>query len=312
MKRLFYLFFCVLFFNATLAQKDTIEFSTFAVKLDSIVVTASKQGFDVEDFINMVQKDESFYRAFRNIRTLSYASDNHMEAFSKKGNLKASYDSKTQQTSDGRCRTMETLDQVVTGKFYKRKKKYRYYTAKMYDRLFFTHGEVCETQRTEEATGYDASNNLKGMSKHINELKKLIFYPGQKADVPFIGKKTAIFEEKMAKYYDFSISSKMYDSEIDCYVFLAQVKPTTKDSKTVIKHMETYFDKTTFQVIARNYHLEHAGTMFDFDVKMDIKLVKIKDQYVPEFIHYDGRWDIPMKKPEIFKFDIKFYEYEKK
>lgn len=305
--------FCVLFFllsQSISAQKDTIEFSTFAVKLDSIVVTASKKGFDVEDFIKMVQKDESFYRAFRNIRTLSYFSNNDIQAFSKKGNLKASYKSITKQTSDGRCRTMDTFEEVIAGKFYKRKKKYRYYTAKMYDRLFFTHGEVCESNRIEDQEGFDPSKKLKGMSKHINELKKLIFYPGQKADVPFIGKKTAIFEEKMAKYYDFSISSKSYNSEIDCYVFLAKVKEGTKDNKTVIKHMETYFDKETFQVISRNYHLEHSGTMFDFNVKMDIKLVKVGEKYVPEFIQYDGRWDVPMKKPEIFKFGIQFYEYQ--
>lgn len=303
---LFFLFLSQVSFS----QRDTIEFSSFHVQLDSFVVTATRSGFDVKDFIEMVQTDESFYKAFRNIRTLSYSSDNNIKMFSKKGKLKASYLSTIHQTSDGRCRTMETINPIVTGRFYKRKKRYRYYTAKMYDRLFFTHGEVCESNRIEDQPGVQSSKKLKGMSKHINELKKLIFYPGRKADVPFIGKKTAIFEKKMAKYYDFSITSQKYNSEIDCYVFTAKVKEGTRSGKTVIKFMETFFDKSNFKVIGRNYHLKHRGAMFDFDVKMDIKLLKIGEKYVPEMIVYDGEWDVPARRPEISKFSIRFYEYK--
>lgn len=308
-----YILFILFFFltQISFGQKDTIEFSTFSIQLDSLVVTATRKGFDAEDFIKMVQEDESFYKAFRNIRTMTYTSDNDIKMFSKKGKVKASLNNTIQQTSDGRCRTMETVNPIITGKYYKRKKKIRYYTTKMHDRLFFTYGKVCESERIEDQEGYNDAKNLTGMSKHINELKKLIFYPGRKADVPFIGKKTAIFEEKMAKYYDFSISSKIYKSEIDCYVFLAKVKDGTKRDKTVIKYMETFFDKNTFQVIARNYHLAHSGTMFDFDVKMDISLKTIDEKYVPEFISYDGQWDVPFHKPEISKFNISFYDYEK-
>ncbi len=74
--------------------------------------------------------------------------------------------------------------------------------------------------------------------------------------------------------------------------------------------METFFDKKTFQVISRNYHLAHSGTMFDFDVKMDISLKTIGEKYVPELISYDGQWDIPFNKPEISKFNISFYDYK--
>ena len=309
MKKILFLLF-ILFAQNSFAQKDTIEFSTFAVELDSLVVTASRQGFNINDFIEIVQQDESFYNAFQNIRTLSYSSDNDIKMFTKKGKVKASYESTIQQTSDGRCRSMETINPVVEGKFYKRKKRYRYYTAKLYDRLFFTHGVVCGSENIEDQEGIQNSDKLSGMSKHINELKKLIFYPGQKADVPFIGKKTAIFEEKMSKHYDFAIASKKYKSEIDCYVFTAIVKAGTKKDDTVIKYMETFFDKTSFQVISRNYHLEYNAAFFDFDVKMDILLKKVGEKYVPEYIDYDGRWDVPMKKPEISKFKIKFYDYQ--
>jgi hypothetical protein len=307
-----YIYILIFTFLAQISfgQRDTIKFSTFSIQLDSLVVTATRKGFDVTDFIKMVQEDESFYQAFRNIRTMTYRSDNDLKMFSKKGKEKASLENTILQISDGRCRTMETINPLITGKYYKRKKKIRYYTAKLHDRLFFTYGKICESERIEDQEGYNDSQNLTGMSKHINELKKLIFYPGQKADIPFIGKKTAIFEEKMAKYYDFSISSKTYKSTTDCYVFLAKVKDGTKQDETVIKYMETFFDKKTFQVIARNYHLAHRGTMFDFDVKMDISLKTIGEKYVPELIAYDGQWNVPFHKPEISKFNISFYDFE--
>jgi len=308
LNKYFYIIFLLLP-QLLFGQKDTIEFSSFHVTLDSVTITATKKGFDVSDFIQMVREDNSFYLAFRNIRTLSYSSKNDFQMFNKRGKEKASFKSTIEQTSDGRCRTMKTLYKEIKGNFYKRK-KYRYYTAKMFDRLFLTHGKVCEKEKSEEEKGLVENQKLKGMSKHINELKKLIFYPGEKADVPFIGKKTAIFEKKMAKYYNFKIKSKEYKSGIDCYVFIAQVKPNVSPTKTVIKYMETYFDKSTFQVVARNYFLKHSGFTFDFDVKMKIKLKKIKEKYVPEFIEYDGQWDVPARRPEIAKFSLSFYDYE--
>jgi len=286
----------------TFGQNDSIDFSLYRIDLDSLVVTATRSGFSVEDFVDMVQKDESFHEAFHNIRTLSYSSENEIKMYDKKQREKATYHSITQQNSDGDCRTMETFNELVSGNFYKRKKNIRYYTAKMYDRIFFTHGKICETERKK-------SSNPKGMEKNIAELKKLIFSPGKKTDVPIIGKKTAIFDKEMLPYYNMSISSKKYQSSIDCYVFTAVVKPEIKKGKTIIKFLETYFDKTTFQVIARNYHLKYSGSLFDFDVKMDIKLKKLGQKYLPEFIKYDGNWDVPAKKRETSKFTIRFYDY---
>merc|ERR1712127_631960 len=101
--------------------RDTIEFSSFSIQLDSLVVTATRKGFDVNDFIKMIQEDESFYKAFRNIRTMTYTSDNDLKMFSKKGKVKASLINTINQTSDGRCRTMKTINPIISGKFYKRK-----------------------------------------------------------------------------------------------------------------------------------------------------------------------------------------------
>lgn len=297
------------------AQSDTSSLSTYnfddfggVVLIDSIVVSASRTGFDIPDFIRIVRQDESFYTAFRNIRTLSYSADNQIVMYNKKQKEKANYKSQTHQTSDGTCRTMEILEESVSGNFYKRKKRLRYYTAKMFDQLFFTKGKVCESK-----SSASSPPPKKGMAKHISELKKLIFYPGEKADVPLIGKKTEIFSDRMAKYYDFAITSDNYKDGTDCYVFSAVIKPlyeTKKKDKTVIKSLYTYFDKSNFQVVARSYQLKYYGALFDFDINMKIELSKLDNLYVPAYLEYEGFWNVPMKKPEISKFHARFYDYE--
>lgn len=292
--------------QVSLAQKDTSEYVPISafIDLDSFVVTATRKGFDVEDFIELVRKDDSFFRAFHNLRFVDATFKNDIQLFDKKGKVKASYQSTSKQTSDGRCREMQNFEEQITGNYFKRKKKYRYYTAQLYDRVFFTNGRVCENPN---ATTWQAGKS--GIEKHISELKKLIFSPGEKADVPLIGNKTAIFEPKMRKYYNYSIASKQYLTGADCYVFTAKVKEEyqeKKEGKTIIKYLETYFEKETFQVLARNYQLAASTTFYDFDVTMRVKLTKVGDKYFPETVEYDGQWDIPLKKPEIAVFKAQF------
>ncbi|MFT4758422.1 MAG: hypothetical protein ACI9XO_002696 [Paraglaciecola sp.] len=292
--------------TSTFAQKDTSEYIPISafIDLDSFVVTATRKGFDVDDFIELVRKDDSFFRAFHNLRFVDATFNNNIQLFDKKGRSKASYQSNSKQTSDGRCREMQSFEETITGNYFKRKKKYRYYTAMLYDRVFFTDGRICADP---DATEWEEGKS--GIEKHISELKKLIFSPGEKADVPFIGNKTAIFEPKMRKYYNYSIASKPYLNGADCYVFTAKVKDgfqDKKEDKTIIKYLETYFEKETFQVLARNYQLAASTTFYDFDVTMRVKLIKVGNQYFPEMVEYDGQWDIPFKKPEIATFKAKF------
>lgn len=292
--------------NVLKAQTDSIYSHFGMIFLDSFVVTASRANFNTEEFIEMVRTDSSFFESFDNIRKLNYKSDNKLAFVNKRGKRKASYTSTIQQYSDGDCRTMETLDEQTTGNYYKRKKKFRYYTARMFDQVFLTHGRICESKIVEP-------KNPRGIDKHYAELKKLMFQPGEKVDVPVVGKKMAIFDGKLAKYYNYSITSAMYNNEIDCYIFSAKVKPeylTKKESKTVIKDFQTYFDKSNFNVIARNYQMKYYTPIVDFDVTIDVKLKKHQDLYVPEFVKYTGNWSIPMKSREIGEFSIFFYEYK--
>ena len=286
------------------AQNPSITQDISAIVfLDSFVVTASKKGFAVADFIDIVQQDESFFRAFHNLRFAPHIAKNRVEIFNKKQKIKAANYHQTQQFMAGNCRTMDYLSEEIKGKYFKnkQKRKHRYYTARMHEQVFLTKGKVCG----EPANPSIASTNLSGIQKHINELKKLIFQPGKEVDVPFVGGKTAIFQKDMLKYYDFYISSKTYKKDTDCFVFQAVAKPEYRSSKTIIKYLETYFDKTDFQVLARNYHLKYSS-LFDFDVKMKVELTQLGDKYLPALVEYNGNWKIPTQRREIVKFSIDF------
>jgi hypothetical protein len=303
----FSLFFYTLRAQETPPKKEYANIAAI-VFLDSFVVTAKRQGFNVEEFIDLVQEDESFYKAFKNLRQISYTAENSMQFYDKKNRNKAEYASQTRQFYQEPCRTMDVISSQNSGNFYKKNGKYRYYTAKMFDQVFYTHGEICESN-----TSLSSPTPPKGIQKHVSELKKLIFQPGEEVDVPIIGKKTALFTEDMVKYYDYSITSTKYKNQFPAYVFAAKVKPMysdKKEGKTVIKYLETYFEKETFQVLGRKYQLLYKGALFDFDVNMEIELKKLGNVYLPEYIKYEGEWNIPTKKIEKGWFEIKFSDFK--
>ena len=310
-KTLFYfLIYYLISVQNLFSQSDTSHNHISAiVTLDSFVVTAAKKGFDQDDFIRLMREDKSFYQAFHNLRFVSHRFENKIEMSNKKGKIKGGHKALNHQTSEDNCRTMKILHEEIQGNYYKRKRKHKYYTGRLLEHLFFTEGRKCESRNA-----FIGKSSRSGMDKHIYELKKLVFSPGDKADVPMIGKKTAIFEKEMMKYYNYSISAKTYKNSFDCYVFTVELKDEfrhKKEGKTVIKFLETYFDRKTFQVIARKYSLSHSTPIYDFDVSMNVQLGKHKGQYIPELIEYDGRWDIPAKAPEIGKFRLRFFGFGK-
>ena len=271
------------------------------VYLDSFVVSATQQGFQVADFIDIVQADESFFSAFHNLRFQAYYSDNNIQLFNRKGKEQAIYESRIHQEVVGDCRTMKILTEEIAGNFFKNKKKrkHRYYTARMHESIFYTNGKVCDDRN---GPGISEAS-LSGVAKHVNELKKLIFQPGREVEVPLIGGKTAIFKKDMLQYYQFSIKQDAYKDGTDAYIFTAVAKPNYKPHKTIIKYLETWFDKKSFQVLGRNYHLQYSGIV-DFDVKMKVELQQLEGKYIPKYVQYDGDWKVPLQKRERATFSI--------
>jgi len=290
--------------TTSLKGQEEMNFKDFGgiIYMDSLTVTASRSGFKPADFIEMVKRDSSFYTAFLNIREMEYYSENDIRFFNKKGRQIAGLKNSIRQNVEDNCRTMDILEEQVTGNYYKRNKAKRYYSAKMYEEIFFTPKKVC----TQKGTAQKPSSGIK---KRIEDLKVLIFKPGSTVDVPIVGKKTQIYDEALLPYYNYTIESKKYKSGTDCYVFSTKLKdnlPRRRKQKTIIKNLETYFDKSTFAVIARNYTLYYNSGFVDFDVQINIELTKSGTKYVPEYLHLEGEWDIPFKPKERVWFETKF------
>lgn len=276
------------------------------VFLDSVVVVAKRKGFDVNTFIKLVRNDKTFYRAFKNIRFASYDFHNDIKYFDKKNNIIAEFVGDSRQYFQNKCRSSKDINVYIDKNMRKKNGEPKYYTSILYDRLFFTPVQICNQDTT---ASLDINSKRKSkIEKYVLELKKLLFIPGEKCDIPFIGNRTAIFSKEMIKYYDFYITHGEYKG-IPCFIFTAKLKNnlnTFQASNTVIEYMSTYFQEKNLQVLYRDYYLKYNTMGYDFDVKMKIKLNKINSIYYPEFISYDGNWDIIFKSREKCKFTTSF------
>lgn len=271
--------------------------------MDSVVVVASHGGFDVAAFIKRVQNDTTFYKAFKSMRVISFNAVNDIKILDKNGKVSASYYSKTHQSASHGCRTMQESNRKTTGDFLDRKGHYNYYTAELYDYLFFTHGQKCgETDVVANAMNEREPGTI-GKSKY--QLKQLIFNPGSKvAGVPLMGDKAAIFDEEQAKKYDFKILSETYDG-VDCYVFKITPKPG-EEKNVVYNELITWFRKSDFSILARDYSLSFNTMVYDFDVRMKVRTTQVGDKLLPTRIDYDGNWHVLTKSRERARFTAVF------
>ena len=298
---LLYLIPCI----PALAQ-DTARYKGMTINLDEHVVKAKRIGFDVNGFIQRVEEDTTFYRAFKNLRIIGFTADNDIRVTDKKGGKTlASLKSRTKQTMTGNCRRMEVLEENTTGNFYNRKGDYNYYTAELYANLFFTKGTVCN-----EEGGSDKGS----LARHKSQLKQLIFNPGKPiSGVPVVGSKVAIFDRNLMRYYDFSITSEKFTGT-DCYVFSAVMRKNLSGvdrAEIVYDELITYFNKETMEIVGRKYSLSYKTLVFDFNVRMNVQMTKLDDLLLPALITYDGTWNVPFKKRETAVFTARFFDFGK-
>jgi hypothetical protein len=230
----------------------------------------------------------------------------------KRGKISASLDSKTRQTYANGCRTMEVLEENITGDFYDGK-SYNYTTAELYASLFFTKGRVCGESNIIGRKLF-STKGKSGIEKHKEQLKQLFFNPGQRiAGIPFIGDKIALFDEDVARLYDFKIDKQEYLGN-SCYVFT--IKPRADLSagergNIVIDEMTTWFNAISLEIIGRNYSLSYKAGVYDFNVDMEVQLTKIGDLLVPKVLRYKGEWDVVFKKKERADFTATLFDFKR-
>src|SRR5258705_9892322 len=169
MKRFLFLSFLFFAKNVFSQNEDSLDNARLSqmIQLSEVVV---RNKLDVDAFIQRVKNDSTFYKAFRNLRILSFTSMNDIRMKNKKGEVIASLQSKTRQHVAKGCRSMEVVNESTTGDFYEKNGDYNYYTAELYAGLFFTKSQVCG--ETNIVAGHQRNvKSKKGIEKHKEQLK---------------------------------------------------------------------------------------------------------------------------------------------
>ena len=305
-------FSCFIIINLFFLKSFCQVISDSSITLGSKVITLSEvvltKNLNVPGFIHRIKNDSSFYKAFRNLHILGFTALNDIRMVDKNGDLKASLYSRTKQQRNNNCRTMQVLEETATGDIYNEAHAFNYYTAQMYASLFFTKGSICGEDNIVKGTDFSTAGKS-GMEKHKEQLKILFFNPGKRiSGLPFMSNKTPIFEDEMADKYDMSIDMDLYNG-IYCYVFRQKVKPGN-ESDVVIDEMTTWFNDSTYEVVARNYSLSYDAAVYDFKVNMEVKMGTYKNLTVPVLIRYNGNWKAITKKRERGIFTATLFDFE--
>lgn len=289
------------------ASTQVLDTSSYfaPILIDEVIINASET-FDIKEFIERIKNDTTFYKAFRTMHLVTYNAENDIRIFEKKSNkIKASLDSETKQIARNGCRTMNTLDEKVTGDFYDRKGRYNYYTAELYASLFFTKGKVCGEDNIVKGQLEQSLNGKGSLEKNKARLKQLMFNPGSRIQgIPFMGNKAAIFDPEIARMYDFRLTVEDKNG-IPCYAFDATPKEKYRD-EVVYKQFKTWFRQTDYSIVSRDYTLSYNTMAYDFDVAIHVDLKQIGDNLLPIYISYRGNWYAFTKGREKVSFSAKF------
>lgn len=291
-------------------HNDTIMVDKKVVTLSEIII---RNNVDVRSFIEKVKNDTTFYKAFRNLRVLNFTSLNDIRMFDKKGKVRAALYSKAVQWADQGCRHTGILQEEVTGDMYNRNGGYNYYTPELYASLFFARDTICGETNIVKGAELQVKGKS-GMARHKEQLKMLFFNPGKAIPgLPFIGGKTAIFDEDMAPLYEYHIDLREHLGEL-CYVFIIKARDNLKGGKkdrVVIDEMTTWFAVKSFEVIARDYAMSYKAGVYDFDVQMQVEMTRANGYLVPRLLRYTGNWDLIFKKRENGIFTATLFDFGK-
>jgi hypothetical protein len=272
------------------------------------VISAENNGFSVEDFVEYVKQDTTFYMGFKHLRYYSHTYESELNIFDKKGKIIGILKKWGKHHSNGKKAWVVNDSIFDEGKVFKRNGKYKYYTPKAFD-------EVFSPKDTIDVSLKISKKNNKNESQNMRDAKTIGFSVGSgdtEQSKAGMSVKLAVFDIKMQKYYDYIISEATYKGK-DCYVFTVKVKEDLKakdKEKTLIRKIVSYFDKQTFNVIYREYKFVYNHWLVDLDMDVVVHMSYVKGKHVPTNILYKGFWDALFFKPERAEFRLKNSDYK--
>lgn len=300
------LLFLIPFFS--LAQNVVVK----SVVLDSVMITAVKDGFSIEEFIHYVKTDTTFYHGFKNLRYYNHDYHSDLKVLKKSGEVLGSL------FRSGKY--VITNDQLVVhidstfddGRIFNRKGEYRHYTPEFFDEIFFPK----DTISVSRFTGI-TEKEIEDENKQNEEDAKTIVFSIGSGDIEAGNnknkKKLAIFDIDMQQFYDYVISQEIFQDSIECYSFTVQMKENLekkKEEQILIRELVSFFDKETFNVMYRKYVMSYKNWLIDLDVSVEVYMDYAGSELVPYYIHYNGFWDIPFAKPEHAEFKLWNYNFK--
>ena len=291
------------------AQDTAVNDNGQAFTLSDAIV---RNHFDYKAILQRIKEDSSFYKAFKTLRTIGYSSINHIEMKGKDGLTQASLNSKTKQNHIGNCRTMDVLEETITGDLKKADGSYNYVTPSLYASLFFTKGKICGESNIVKGSQHLITGT--GIERAKQQLKTLFFNPGKKIPgIPFIGNKLDLYDNAAHELYDYKLDYVEYHGQL---VYMFEIKPKEDlgffaKNNVIVDQMTTWFNPKTLEVLGRNYSLSYKAGVYDFDVSMEVEMSYFNGQLVPKILRYKGNWGVIMKKRERGLFTATLYDYNK-
>ncbi|MCJ8211885.1 hypothetical protein MUY27_19360 [Mucilaginibacter sp. RS28] len=281
---------------------DTIK----SVVIDSNLVNIKSHKLNVQDFIDAVLADTSFYKAFHNMKGYDFTAENRIFTFDKKNKVEGKIYRKLHHGDKNGKHFIEVLAKQDSGNVYKKNGKYQLYTVEMFDYIF-QNAYNSDFMKGEALPGTGGKNE-----SYKDKLKTLIFRPGTKVKgIPFISGKTEIFSDDLKDYYFYQFARGTYLDSIPVYRFKVIRKPSTSEDDVMIKEMTTIFDTRTFQILGRYIDMKYSNMFFDFNVQMNLELNYYGGELLPAKISYQGNWNIPFHKEERAAFLILHKGYKK-
>ena len=279
-------------------SQDSLPYIVFLNEVDTVNDTSLK----VDDFIEIIKNDTTFYKSFISWY-YSHNFSSNLSIHNKKDNLLAFSKKEGNYISNGKNAYINYDTNIDSGKIFKRSGKYRYYTHSAFDQVFFPMDTI--------SVNLKISKSKKG-SKNYGQSYWLLLVLLNRAKKRGLSKRLEIFDISMQKYYDYFLSETNYNG-IDCYNFTVSVKDSLKNKelkKALIRKIVSYFDKKNMNVLYRTYHFEYKSVILKLNMLIEVKSDYFKDKHIPTKISYDGYWNVPFYKPEKIKFILNFFDYD--
>ena len=268
--------------------------------LDDVIISDSSNGFSVEDFVEYVKKDTTFYMGFKHLRYYSHEYESELLVFNKREDTIGVLKKWGKHYSNSKKAWVINDSIYYSGKIYKRNGKYKYYTPEAFDEVFFPR----DTVNVSLNINHDNNDNE---SQNMRDAKTVGFSVGSKETEQSkagLSKKLAVFDISMQKYYNYIISDTVFNNK-ECYVFTIKVKDNIKNkNKALIRNLVSFFDKDNFNVIYREYKFIYKNWFLSLDMDVIVLMDYVNEKHVPVNIYYNGFWNVLMFKPERAKFRL--------